>query len=72
MTQLLETALERLMSLPDAQQDSIASLILAEIEEEARWDTSFAQSQDALAALAAEAMAEYQAGQTQVLNPETL
>lgn len=71
MTQLLETALEHLMSLPDAQQDSIAALILAEIEEDACWDVSFAQSQDVLATLAAEAIAEYRAGQTQALDPET-
>lgn len=72
MTQLLETALAQLKILPNEQQDAIAALILAEIEGEARWNVAFAQSQDVLADLAAEAMAEYRAGQTQVLNPETL
>ena len=43
-----------------------------ELEDELKWDTKFANSQDLLASLAAEAMAEYRAGQTQALNPETL
>jgi hypothetical protein len=72
MTQLLETAWSQVKTLPDEQQDMIAALILEEIAAETRWDQAFAQSQDALAMLAAEAMAEYHAGQTQVLDPETL
>ena len=43
-----------------------------ELEEELKWDTKFSNSQDLLASLAAEAMAEYRAGHTQALNPETL
>jgi hypothetical protein len=34
-------------------------MILAELEDEVRWDATFAKSQDALAKLAAEAMAEH-------------
>ncbi len=45
---------------------------MEELEDEKKWDAAFASSQDLLADLAAEAMAEYNAGQTQVLNPETL
>ncbi len=41
-------------------------------EEEQRWDNSFARSPDLLAKLVAEAMAEYRAGKTQELDPETL
>ena len=37
-----------------------------------KWEKAFADSQDILAKLAAEAMTEYQAGNTQDLNPETL
>jgi len=54
------------------QQDAIASLILAELEEEQRWDDSFARSPNLLAKLAAEAMAEHRSGKTQELDPETL
>lgn len=72
MTELLEQAIEHLRTLDADQQDAIATLIMEELEDEAKWDASFASSQDLLADLAAEAMAEYNAGQTQVLNPETL
>lgn len=72
MTELLEQAIEHLKSLDAEKQDAIASLIMKELEDEAKWDTAFASSQKLLANLATEAMAEYDAGQTQVLNPETL
>lgn len=72
MTERLEQAIARLKTLPTDKQDAIATLILEELEEEQRWDESFARSQDLLAKLAAEAMAEYQAGRTQELDPETL
>ena len=47
-------------------------MILAELEDERRWDESFARSPDLLAKLAAEATAEHRAGKTQDLDPETL
>jgi hypothetical protein len=52
MTSLLEKALQGAARLPEAEQDRIARLILDEIEDEARWQCSFATSQDRLAALA--------------------
>jgi hypothetical protein len=72
MTELLEQAIARLKTLPTDKQDEIATLILKELEEEQRWDNSFARSPDLLAKLAAEAMAEYRSGKTQELDPETL
>ena len=45
-----------------------AAMILEELEDEIRWDEAFARSQDALAFLATEAMAEYRAGKTEELN----
>lgn len=72
MTELLEKAISRLKTLPTDKQDAIASLILEELEDDQRWDESFARSPDLLAKLAAEAMAEYRAGKTQELDPETL
>ena len=39
-------------------------MILAELEDEQRWDKAFARSPDILAKLATEAMAEYRAGET--------
>lgn len=72
MTQLLEQAIARLKTLPANEQDAIAALILEELEDEIQWDEAFANSQDALARLAAEAMAEHRAGKTQELNSQTL
>ncbi len=42
-------------------------MILEKIEDEVKWDETFAKSQDVLAQLAADAMAEYKAGKTQEL-----
>jgi aspartate/glutamate racemase len=72
MTERLEQAIARLQTLPADKQDAIATLILEELEEEQQWDESFARSPDLLAKLAAQAMAEYRAGETQELDPETL
>ena len=72
MTERLEQAIAQLQTLSTDQQDAIATLILAELEEEKRWDDSFARSPNLLAKLAAEAMAEHRLGKTQELDPETL
>ncbi len=72
MTDLLEHALRKVNNLPDPEQDAIATIILEELEDQARWEKAFAHSQDALAKLAAEAMAEDQAGKTEELDPEAL
>ncbi len=62
MTKLLETALTEIQKLSDQEQDAIASLILDELMDEARWDESFFKSQDALARLADKARADRAAG----------
>lgn len=72
MTELLERAIARLQALPESEQDAIAAMILEEIEDDRRWDESFSRSPNTLAKLAASAMAEYRAGQTQELDPETM
>ncbi|MEB3882478.1 hypothetical protein [Lyngbya sp. CCY1209] len=72
MTELLERAIARLKTLPETEQNAIASMILDEIEDERHWDEAFSRSPDILAKLAASAMAEYHAGETEELDPETL
>lgn len=80
MTERLEQAIAKLKTLPTDKQDAStpacakgnATLILEELEDDQRWDESFARSSDLLAKLAAKAMAEYRAGKTQELDPETL
>jgi len=72
MTELLEHAIARLQTLPDSEQNVIASIILDELEDERRWDELFSRSPGILTKLAASAMAEYHAGKTQELDPDTL
>ena len=67
MTQLLETAFSEVAKLPASEQDAVAALVIEELASEKRWSSSFANSQDLLAKLAEEALAEYASGQTKPL-----
>jgi len=67
MTKLLEKALKEVQKLPEAEQDAVAAILLDELASEQRWAESFAKSQDKLAKLANEALAEYKAGLTKPL-----
>lgn len=68
MTSLLKKAFDVASSLPADRQDAIAKLVLAEIEDEKRWDEAFAGSQDKLADMAADAIAEHKAGKTRPME----
>jgi hypothetical protein len=68
MIKKLENALIKLAELSETEQESIATLILAEIEDEKRWDEQFSQSQDQLVQLADEALADFKQGKTRPLN----
>jgi len=65
MTQLLERAISEVNKLPPSEQDAIAAILFEELASEHRWSDSFAKSQDVLAKLADEALAEHVAGKTQ-------
>jgi len=64
MTALLEKAIQQVSRLSEREQEAVAALILDEISSELRWDAQFAGSQDVLARLADEALAEFDAGKT--------
>ena len=68
MTRLLKEVMAKLSKLSPARQDELAAWLLAEMEDEARWDKSFAESQDALAKLADEALEEFRRGETRPLE----
>ncbi|GGA12291.1 hypothetical protein [Okeania sp. KiyG1] len=68
MASVIEQALTKLSQLPEKQQEAIAYLILAEIEDEKKWAENFANSQHQLAQLAEEAIAEFKKGKTKPLN----
>ena len=67
VTKLLEKALEEVQKLPASEQDALAAIVLEELASEQRWAQSFANSQEKLARLAQEALAEYKAGRTKPL-----
>lgn len=58
MTELLEKAFAEASKLPQEAQDMLAQMLLADLAAEDKWDETFAQSQDKLALLADEALAE--------------
>jgi hypothetical protein len=70
MTQLLERAFTEAAKLPKADQDAIAARWLAELESEQRWEQAFSSTPDQLAKLADEALAEFEAGETQPMDLE--
>ncbi len=72
MTTLLEHAFSEASKLRISEQEILAKWLIELISSEQRWDELFAQSQDVLAHLADEALAEYRQGTTPVLHPETL
>jgi hypothetical protein len=72
MTKLLEQAFAEAAKLPQAEQDLLASWLLAHLGSEDDFDRAIAHSSDKLAGLAREALAEHRSGQTQELDPERL
>lgn len=72
MVQLMEKALAEINKLPADEQESLAAWILEELASEKRWDEAFAASQDLLAQMADEALAEHRAGKTLPLDPDEL
>jgi hypothetical protein len=71
MNKLLERVITETAKLPERDQEAFAAFMLAELESERRWDDLFARSQDLLAQMAEEADAEYRAGLTEPLDPDT-
>ncbi len=72
MTRSLQLAFEKASSLPSDKQEAFGSWMLHELESEQRWDELFARSPQLLEKLAAEAIAEDDAGLTEPLDPDNL
>ncbi len=68
MTQLLEKVLTEVYKLPPEQQDAIATIIFEELEDERRWEKSFAESQDQLAQLAEKVRTDIKAGRVKKME----
>lgn len=72
MINKLQQVVEQLANLPDDEQERLADWLSAELESDRRWNDAFANSQDALAKLADEALAEFHAGNTEELDIDKL
>lgn len=68
MSRLLEKALERVGTLPEDEQDAIASQILASLADEEAWKMRFAEKRDVIRRLAREALEEDAKGETLPLS----
>ncbi len=71
-TQLLERAFAEAAKLPDRDQDALAALVMEELESEKKWDRALGNSQQALAQMAAQALAEHGEGETRPLDVNLL
>ena len=72
MTQLLEKVLTEVYKLPPEKQDTIAALILEELDDERRWDAAFAESQDQLAQLGLKVRSDIKAGRIKKMGIDEL
>jgi hypothetical protein len=68
MSSLLEMALEKVVALPQDEQDAIASQILASLADEEAWKKRFAQKRDVIHRMAREAIDEDERGETLSLD----
>ncbi len=67
MSTLLEKALERVVALPQNEQDAIASQILASLADEDAWKKRFPEKREVIRRMAREALDEDGRGETQPL-----
>ena len=68
MTTLLQQAFDAASKPPPTEQDLLAARLLAELAAEDEFDKAIAASGDRLVTMAAAALAEHRAGQTQPLG----
>jgi hypothetical protein len=72
MSNALQEAIDRLRQIPEDRQDSLARLILHEMEEDDRWCKSTADNADRLGGFVDEILAADRRGECMPLDPERL
>lgn len=72
MVTLLQKAFAEAAKLPEAEQELLASRLLAELSVDDEFDRAIAGSTAKLAELAAEALQEHRDGSTEVVDPQRL
>ncbi len=68
MAKLLEKAFKEASKLPELEQNAFAKWVMDELETESKWQETFASSEDILDKLADQALEEYKAGKSKILN----
>ncbi len=72
MTDSLKKAFDATSRLPEEEQNAVAEWLLAELASEEGWGVRFAETHDALSALAQKALTEHEKGETEDLDPDSL
>lgn len=72
MTQLLESAFEKISNLPEMEQNIFAKFIIDEVESENKWDIAFSQTEDLLEEMANEALSDFEGKETESLDIDKL
>jgi hypothetical protein len=72
MTKTLEQAIERLKQMPEDRQNSLAQLLLHEIDEDERWQHSTTRHADKLQGLVKDVLEAERRGECEPLDPESL
>lgn len=72
MSNIVEHAIEQLRRMPEDRQDSLARLVLHEIEEDERWMRSTAANAGKLQGLVERVLESDGRGECEPLNPDAL
>jgi hypothetical protein len=64
MNTALETAISRIASLPEDEQERFANWLVAELDDEDRWQAKFAASLPTIEQMANDALEEHRRGET--------
>ncbi len=72
MTKLLDRAFQEASKLPEVAQNALAKWLMEEMEDEKRWEATFAETEDVLEKLADDALLSDKHGKTTPLDMDKL
>jgi len=72
MSKLLDEAYAIAKKLPEDEQEAIGAVLLAEIEDNRRWDELLAQPSEVIERMVDRALENHRLGRTLPLDPESL
>ena len=72
MAKLLDRAFQEASKLPEITQNALANWLIEEMEDEKKWERTFAETEDILERLADEALLSDKQGETKPLDVDKL